>query len=95
MSKKEFDLETRIFERADKMGLLLSDRLTFFMDLECACAEFNIDRKKLLEFDYLNFVHDVCGIQRHIDRKKSSIGYGNNPTIGVFTNCFVPRCAVQ
>lgn len=41
-----------------------------------------LDLDRLLAFDDLNFVHDVFGIARHLDR-----------STGKLQNCFVPRSA--
>ncbi len=41
-----------------------------------------LDLEKLLAFDAFNFMHDVGGIYRHIDRSS-----------GFLQNCFLPRCA--
>jgi len=42
----------------------------------------NIDLDRLLNFDKFNFMHDILGINRHIDRQS-----------GQLSNCFLPRCA--
>ncbi len=38
----------------------------------------------LLDFDLGDFLHDVCGINRHLDRET-----------GKLLDCFLPRCAVN
>ena len=58
------------------------DRLSLDMDLHAAQANngpFKIER--LLGFDDFNFVHDVAGIIRHINRETGKLG-----------DCFEPRC---
>jgi hypothetical protein len=42
-----------------------------------------LDFAKLAGFDDFNLVHDVSGIQRHIDRDTGTLG-----------GCFLPRCAL-
>jgi len=41
-----------------------------------------LDFKKLLDFDRLNFLHDISGIITNIDR-----------ATGKLQNCFLPRCS--
>ena len=41
-----------------------------------------LDLSQLLAFDDFNFLHDIVGIYRHLDRKS-----------GELRDCFVPRCA--
>lgn len=40
-----------------------------------------LDFQKLIDADDFNFIHDVFGIQRHLNRKT-----------GKLKNCFLPRC---
>lgn len=54
------------------------------MDLEAAHSNgCRIDFQKLLDAPQFDFVHDIGGIKRHLDRKTGALG-----------DCFVPRCAV-
>lgn len=71
-----------IAERAEKMGLLASDRFTFMMDLSHADEEFNLRLTDLANADDFNFAHDVAGIQNNINR-----------TAGKMMGMFVPRYA--
>jgi len=83
MSEKEnFELIAKIAERADNMNLLMFDRLSLFMDLECAVDQSNLRLKDFLNADSFNFTHDVVGIQNNINRETKE-----------FENCFVPRFA--
>jgi len=50
------------------------------MDITAAHLAGQIDLQTLLEFDEMNFMHDVCGIRRHIDRSS-----------GKMRDCFLPR----
>ena len=84
MNKDRMDTIVKITERADKMGLLVFDRLSLIMDLECTDNEFNLRLDELLTTDDYNFAHDICGIQRHIDRKAKTMG-----------DFFVPRFATN
>jgi hypothetical protein len=55
------------------------------MDIEAAHCNGNpLKLKELLEADDSNFMHDVLGIRRHINRKT-----------GELEDCFVPRYAAK
>lgn len=58
------------------------DRLQLHMDLEAAHEEVNMDLIQLLNFHDPDFIHDVDGIRRHMNR-----------STGKLMNCFLPRCA--
>lgn len=64
-------------------------RMSLEMDLAAVhCNGCELDFKKLLEFDDFNFVHDIDGIMRNLDRDDDS------PTGGQLLHCFLPRCAL-
>ena len=88
---KSFELQCKIAGRAEKMGLLLYNKLSLTMDLEAAQIAFNLDLEGLLAADDFNFAHDVFGIQRNINRNASSLF--SEPPVAVFENCFLPRYA--
>lgn len=48
-----------------------------------------LDLQKLLDADDFNFMHDVFGICRHLDRSDAS------PTGGQLTGFFSPRCSAR
>lgn len=56
------------------------DKMSLQMDLHAARAASPLDLEKLLDFDDFNFLHDIYGIMRHIDRDT-----------GEMTQCFLPR----
>jgi len=57
--------------------------LTLSMDLEaCHSNRTPLDFEKLFKFDDANLMHDVCGIDRHINRET-----------GKLEGFFLPRCA--
>ena len=59
------------------------DSMSTTMDIEaCHTHGCKLDLDKLAKFDDFNLMHDVCGINRHIDRET-----------GELQNCFLPRCA--
>lgn len=60
-------------------------KLRIEMDLSAANANgCPMDFTKLLDFPDASFMHDVGGIQSHINR-----------TNGRLTACFLPRCAIS
>ena len=60
-------------------------RWTTMMDMEKAAQSLELDvdaLRRLWEFDNSDFIHDIGGIKRHIDRLTGEIG-----------GCFLPRCS--
>jgi len=62
------------------IGKLEGSWIDLEMDITAAHLAGQIDLQTLLEFDEMNFMHDVCGIRRHIDRSS-----------GKMRDCFLPR----
>jgi hypothetical protein len=61
------------------------DYVTVALDINaCHCNGTPLDLEKLFKADAFNFLHDVVGINRHLDRDT-----------GKLTRCFLPRCAAQ
>jgi len=59
------------------------DIQTIHMDLEaCHCNGCTLDLAKLAEAPLADLLHDVAGINRHLDRET-----------GKLSGCFLPRCA--
>lgn len=59
------------------------DRLSMAMDLEATHANgCPLNFAKLLAFDDFSFLHDVYGINKHLNRET-----------GELVHCFLPRCA--
>lgn len=91
VTAEEDDLIEKIVERAEQQGLCRGKRKpdhwygrdTMLMDLVATNANgCKMDFKRLLAADGLNFVHDIAGIARHIDRTTGKLG-----------DCFLPRFA--
>ena len=84
--RKTVEIISRIANRADTLDLITKryDRLTCVMDLEAASASCKppLDLSALFEFDDSNFIHDITGIARHMNR-----------STGQLENCFLPRCS--
>ena len=81
-TKQEFDIIMEIATRAEKRNLLMFDRLSLSMDLDCTHEEFNLRLHDLLKADDYNFAHDIIGIQNNLNRQTRQM-----------ENCFVPRYA--
>lgn len=83
---KNLDAAAKIADRAgSKIVKASGGRLAFIMDLLAADGVNGnppIDFERLHAADEFNFLHDVCGIARHLDR-----------STGKLENCFVPRFA--
>ena len=64
-------------------GLTGGVQMTFVMDLmACHTSGCKLDLDKLAKADDFNLLHDVCGINRHLDRET-----------GKLQHCFLPRFA--
>ena len=84
MNKKDRGLISKIAVRASKLTNENYPIVTACMDL-AACHETNsLNLEKLMAFDDNNFLHDVLGINRHLDHKT-----------GELKDCFWPRCGGQ
>jgi hypothetical protein len=88
MGREELELVKQIAERSEKLTAEMQiegmqyDRHELVMDLDAAytsAGPFNLTR--LLEFPDADFLHDIYGIRRHINRET-----------GELTGCFMPRC---
>lgn len=74
----------RIAIRASGLTKGKYDLLTVSMDIT-ACHEANsLNLEKLLAFNDSDFLHDVAGINRHLDHETSEL-----------KDCFWPRCGSQ
>ncbi len=82
MNKDKFELYLKIAKRAEEMKIVMFDRMSLMMDLECADNEFNLRLEEFLNADNFNFSHDICGIQNNLNRQTKE-----------FENFFVPRFA--
>lgn len=80
MNKTEKMTIVEIAKRAEKMNLLMFDRMSLIMDIENVHAEIGLRLNDLLNADDLNFSHDIVGIQQNIDRQSKKL-----------QNLFLPR----
>lgn len=86
-TRSEFELITAICGRydawRDRNGLPAVERLPLFMDITaCHRSGCPLDLEALAGAPEADFVHDIAGIQRHIDRRTGRLG-----------DCFLPRFA--
>lgn len=71
----------RLFEKHTGNGGNFS---TFLMDISACHKADPLNLDKLLAFDDSNFMHDVMGINRHLNRETLEM-----------EDCFWPRCGSQ
>lgn len=87
-SAEESRIILRIVDRAEQLSKLHGfdfDRMTTSMDITAAhCNGCELNLSKLVAAPAEDFIHDVFGIRRHIDRKTGEIG-----------GCFLPRCTAH
>lgn len=83
ISKQDAGLVEIVVKRTQAEGFAVIDPLKLTMDITaCHLSGCPLDLAKLLAFPSFDFVHDVLGIHRLIDRET-----------GKLKNCFTPRCA--
>lgn len=80
MTNQQMFSYEKIAKRAEDMGILDFSQFTLIMDLELADKEFNLRLEDFIQADDLNFSHDVCGIQKNINRETKE-----------FNPFFIPR----
>lgn len=84
----EYMLILKIVQRFEalltRLGLVPPKRSDLLMDVAaCHSNGCSLKLQSLLDADDANFLHDVAGIVRHIDRTTGKLG-----------DCFVPRYAL-
>ena len=85
------DVDDRDRDTIEKIAVraksLLPDRNSLAVEMDITACHINggrLDIKKLLEADDFNFVHDVVGIERHMNRRT-----------GKLDGSFLPRCSAS
>ena len=76
--KRRWELQSEVCHRAHNLGIEFQHQ-SLIMDLDSLP---NLDLERLLSFPKFDFVHDITGIIRHMDRSVYP---------GRLMNCFVPR----
>lgn len=79
LTKKDYELINKIVDRAQSMGLYEDNRITAYLDVQNATRYFNMRLEDWLEADDFNFVHDIVGIYRAINREAYPIDFSNDP----------------
>ncbi len=82
LDETQYEVISKIVERANGNNLIHFSKFSLTMDLELATEAFNLDLDGMIEASDLDFGHDILGIQNHINRETKK-----------FENCFVPRFA--
>lgn len=80
LTKENAEIAAKIARRAVEINPEI-DQLTIQMDISAASIQNDFDFERLLEFDEFNFMHDVIGINKHLNRDTGEITQG-----------FLPRC---
>ncbi len=81
VSKKDNELIRKIIDRACKLlPTFKRDKISITMDVVACHANGNpLDLQKLLEFPDFDFMHDIVGINRHLNRKTGKLMSGFSP----------------
>jgi len=78
---EERDIIAKIAERAERVLLReYKDRFTTMMDLEVVHSNSPLRLADFLAADDFNFIHDIVGIRRHLNRETGNL-----------EDCFLPR----
>jgi hypothetical protein len=80
-TKEEYALISKIIERTKNMDSSIFES-DLGMDLAAVNSICSLDFEKLLDFHKSDFMHDIYGIRKNINRET-----------GELQNCFLPRCA--
>lgn len=86
LTKTDYEIIDKIVDRAQSLGLYEDNRITAHMDIVNATKHFNMQLEEWLNADNFNFVHDIVGIYKAIDRSKYPVDFSNDPW-------FLPRFA--
>lgn len=83
MTKEEMKLISKIIDRGwPVMKRYYRERVDMIIDIEKAHEYCPLKLQKLLQSDSFNFIHDLTGIWKNMNRSTGSL-----------ENCFVPRFA--
>jgi hypothetical protein len=80
-SREDMEVINKLVDRALELGVQ-RDRLDLTMDLSASHENCPLQLEELLKTENFDFLHDVYGIIRHLDRQT-----------GDLKDCFVPRYA--
>lgn len=86
LTREEINLCDKIATRAQSFGLYEGNRITAFLDVQNAAMYFNMRLEEWLNADDFNFLHDIIGIYKAINRVAHPVDFSND-------SWFVPRFA--
>lgn len=86
LTKTDYELINNIVDRAQNFGLYEDNRMTAHMDIVNATKYFNMRLEEWLGAEEYDFIHDIVGIYKAIDRSKYLADFSNDPW-------FLPRFA--
>ena len=86
LSREEINLCDKIVARAQSLGLYENNRVTAFLDVQNAAKHFNMRLEDWLNAENLDFIHDIVGIYKAINRVVHPVDFSNDPL-------FLPRFA--
>ena len=86
LTKTDYEVINKIVDRAQNLGFYKDNRLTAHIDISNAVKHFNMRLEPWLEADDFNFVHDIFGIYKAINRDTYPADFSND-------KYFVPRFA--
>lgn len=86
LTREEINLCDEIVTRAQNLGLYEDNRVTAFLDVQNATKHFNMRLEEWLEAEDFNFIHDIVGIYKAINRVVYPVDFSNDPY-------FLPRFA--
>lgn len=71
-TKQEDEIIVKIIERAEGLGVEY-DRLSLWMDISAVHSKYPIRLQEWLEADNFNFLNDVFGIIKHLNRQTGEL----------------------
>ena len=86
LTREDYDLIDKIVDRAQSLGFYEDNRVTAHMDIANATKHFNMRLEEWLNADDFDFVHDIVGIYKAINRVAYPTDFSNDPL-------FLPRFA--
>ena len=86
LTKTDYELCDKIVTRAQNLGLYEDNRITAYMDVQNAAKHFNMKLEDWLNAEDFDFVHDIVGIYKAINRVAYPVDFSNDPW-------FLPRFA--
>lgn len=86
LTRTDYELIDKIVDRAQNFGLYVDNRITAHIDIVNAAKHFNMKLEEWLNAEDFDFLHDIVGIYKAIDRSKYPADFSNDPW-------FLPRFA--